>query len=271
MALKLPRTQVLTGLSNYRRRQAGVPSAEDLEGFRISQNLAFRGVYEVSQLVETGWSERRCADLLDMWFRDHGVTSFFHKSFVWIGERTRFDGVRTPGDFLPSSRVLLEDEVFILDVAPIVGGYPSDVGVTFVHGESKELAMAAKFLGILRMEIPRLFRLGITGQEIWLRVHQMILDSGFDNIHQMYPFGVLGHRVHKYPEAGSKFALMQFGWQAAWGLMSRGVKSQLLNRNHTESLDGLWAVEPHLGCQDFGVKFEEFLLVNGDEVEWLRG
>jgi hypothetical protein len=32
---------------------------------------------------------------------------------------------------------------------------------------------------------------------------------------------------------------------------------------------GLWAVEPHLGRGEFGVKFEEILVVTSDSVYWL--
>jgi hypothetical protein len=32
---------------------------------------------------------------------------------------------------------------------------------------------------------------------------------------------------------------------------------------------GLWAFEPHLGCAEFGAKFEEILVIDDDGVRWL--
>ena len=34
-------------------------------------------------------------------------------------------------------------------------------------------------------------------------------------------------------------------------------------------LNGLWAIEPHLGTENFGIKFEEMIWVDNNEVYWL--
>ena len=34
-------------------------------------------------------------------------------------------------------------------------------------------------------------------------------------------------------------------------------------------MPGLWAVEPHIGFRDVGVKFEELLVVTEDDAFWL--
>lgn len=34
-------------------------------------------------------------------------------------------------------------------------------------------------------------------------------------------------------------------------------------------MQGLWAIEPHIGAQGFGAKFEELLVVEPDRAFWL--
>ncbi len=113
-------------------------SSEDLRGFLKSQSLAERGALEVSGLLVAGMTERKASDLLETWLRDHGVNAFFHLPYVWFGERTRFTHIdrRLYQQYMPSGRVLQENEPYILDVAPIVDGYVSDIGFSNFFGES---------------------------------------------------------------------------------------------------------------------------------------
>ena len=94
--------------------------------------------------------------------------------------------------------------------------------------------------------------------------------AGYNNIHQKYPFSVLGHRVYETNERFGSLKLLNFGWQSFWALASRGIFGQLLNANHEGDLTGLWAIEPHIGTQTFGAKFEEILIVEPHRVKWLE-
>jgi Xaa-Pro aminopeptidase len=247
-----------------------VPSGSDLAGFLESQQLAKRAAREVASLLQEGWTEIQAATLLNTWLNDHGVRAWFHKAFVWFGERTRFDGVKTYWDYLPSKRVVRPGEVFILDVAPIVHGYICDVGYTSSLGPNSELDRAKEFLKQLRTEIPRLFEAHAKGDSVWDEVHKQIVDGGWENIHAKYPFSVLGHRVHRVRATWTETSFINFGWQSYWSFLSRGLFGQLLNGNHAGPIDGLWAVEPHIGDKNFGAKFEELLLVDNGKAQWLE-
>ncbi len=243
---------------------------EDIRGYLASQNLANEAAFEVAKLMEEGWTERQAADLLNTYLADHGATRFFHKAFVWFGDRTRFAGVKTNLDYLPTSRVITEGDVFILDVAPIYKGYMSDIGYTSSLGENAELAKAQKFLQQIRTAIPKMFDGENSGGDVWKKVDQMILDGGYDNIHSKYPFSVLGHRLHKIEAEGLALNFINFGWQSYWAFLSRGLFGQLLNEHYAGDLQGLWAVEPHIGTENFGAKFEEILVVESNKVWWLN-
>ncbi len=266
-ASRIPELPLLNLLSPSVDR---VPTDEELAGYRACQQLARDAVREVASLVQEGWTEAQAADLLGTWLRDHGVRAFFHHPFAWFGERTRFDGIVGYRAFSPvSDRVLLPGEIFILDVAPIHLGYTCDIGYTSSLGPNEELDRAKKVLREIRDKIPALFLGPASGAEIWNLVEKWILDAGYDNIHKLYPFSVLGHRIHRARGAAGQLQFLNFGWHSFWSLASRGLFGQLLSPTFEGGKQGLWAVEPHLGGPGFGAKFEEILVVGANEARWL--
>jgi Xaa-Pro aminopeptidase len=198
------------------------------------------------------------------------VSGFFHRSFAWFGDRTRFAGIKNYYDFLPKKNELKENQVVILDVAPIYRSYSCDIGYSFCFGEDAEYNKAQNFLQSLRKNIPVWFHELKSGSLLCKKVHEEIIGANYDNIHHLYPFSVLGHRLHRLPETAKGLGLLNFGWQSYWGFLSRGLFGQLLNQFHEGSILGLWAIEPHIGAKHFGIKFEEILVVTKDGCYWLE-
>jgi len=267
---KLSKVSSIPGLELISPRVNVCPSHEAVEGYLRCQRLTQKAAYEVGQMIQEGWTESQAAKLLKTSLMDSGVQAFFHLPFAWFGERTRFKGIRHYGQYSPSKRVLLPGEVYILDAAPIYHGYVSDIGFTSSLGRNTDLEKAKTFLNELRIEIPKLFKDNRNGGSLWQAIHKKIADAGYENIHQKYPFAVLGHRVHETNEWLGKLHFLNFGWQSFWSLSSRGIFGQLLNANYEGDLVGLWAIEPHIGTQSFGAKFEEILLVEPHRVKWLE-
>src|SRR5262245_42021193 len=95
-------------------------SAEELEGFKRCQRLAYDCAEHVAGELKPGWSEKRAARLMDEYLRDHGARGYFHRSFAWFGERSGFEGIARVWDFLPTHRAYREEDVVILDTAPVL-------------------------------------------------------------------------------------------------------------------------------------------------------
>lgn len=246
--------------------------AGDYAGYLRCQRLALKGAEEISGFLRPGWTEKRAALMLESYLRDHGVESFFHRPFVWFGERSRFDGIQNYFGFAPTDRVLLDGESYILDVAPILDGYTCDIGFSATLAPHAEYAKAMQFLIDLRERIPQAVQQLGNAKALCAWVDGTIHAAGFDPIHHRYPFGVLGHRIHRVEPRASGLpvpSVMRFGWQSYWQLLSRGLVSQLLRPGHRGKIQGLWAVEPHLGGKGFGAKFEEILVVEETRSYWL--
>ena len=242
---------------------------ESLLGFKRCQNLAYKGIKEIAAMIQPGWTEQKTADLLDTYLMDHGVQSFFHRSFVWFGSRTKFSGVENYLGFLPTQNKVEENDVIILDVAPILNGFSCDVGKSFCLGDNPDFIKTELYLKALKKKIPEFFKRYDNGADVCERIDHEISLAGYENIHQLYPFSVLGHRIHKVPNALPAH-LANIGWQSYWSMLSQGEFSELLSKDFQGDLTGLWAIEPHVGTSSFGVKFEEILVVESNQVYWLQ-
>ena len=255
-------------INKYRQREYEV---EDLKKFYDSQNLTVRAISEVATSLRPGVSEYQAAKMLDIHLEKNGVKHFLHHSFAWFGSRSSFIGMKTYDDTLPRKDIFLKQgDCFILDTAPYVKGVPSDVGLGFSCGENPEMDKLNKKLESFYVHIPRIFKETKSAKEVYQRIGDLIKAEGLINIHEKYPFGVLAHRLH--PSFLSKLPsfLKPFSWQAYVDIISRGFLEETIRGKDINSLDGVWAIEPHISDGENGTKFEKILVVRGERVFWLH-
>src|SRR5262249_38371118 len=122
---------------------------ETAHGVGAAQRLAREVIHEVAQSVRPGDREIDVARRIDDPLSRAGVRSGLHTGYAWWGERTRFAKfVDFEPDALATDRRLKEDEPFILDVAPIVDGYPADYALSG-HTDGPGAAVHRTMLGAL--------------------------------------------------------------------------------------------------------------------------
>lgn len=257
-----------------------IPNAEDLEQFRKVQRLAYAAAEAVALELRPGMTEKEAARLQEVWLLDHGVTDWFHAPFAWFGDRTAFQGFKVAIQFLPTNRRLEENMPFILDNAPVVNGYVADIGYAGVLGENKVLDLLLDDLAEHRRLILDLIRQRRPMAEVSRAVDALIQKQGHAPRHKAYPFETLAHTVQPMKERSSSKpnTLFQFGFQALGSLGRLALVgrqqgwSPIWSSNASSDhppVPGLWAVEPHLGFQGVGAKFEELLVITENDAYWL--
>lgn len=248
--------------------------ADAQEGFRKAQRLAYDCVIEVGKKLHYGMTELEAANLLDQYLKKAGCDRYIHRPFAWFGKHTRFDPYQGYGEYHPSNKRLEKGDIAILDISPVVEGYTADVGYTLTLEPHEKLQQAQNFLLKLRVDLPRMFESNMTPKEIWAEVDRQTDEAGFDNIHAKYPFCVLGHRVFKVKKQASKAKRLQIG-SMGWFSMETNLNflktgpNAALSPENMGSKIGLWAIEPHIGWQGAGAKFEEILVVDHHGARWL--
>jgi hypothetical protein len=247
----------------------------DLRRFRETQQLAYSCAEQTAAWLEPGVTERQAAAELRRRLIAEGVDDFFHVPFAWFGDRTAFRNFRTPFQFFPSSRKLQEGMPFILDCAPVVDGYTADIGYGGRIGENKIWDTLFSDLRDYRTLILEQVRLGRTLDQIYREVDNLIAKQGYQNRHKVYPGRVIGHQVTRQTRAFGPRGVTLFGFGIrTLETLTRELISERLHGRSPLWADGrasrhaptpgLWAVEPHIGFGDVGIKFEELLVVTGD-------
>lgn len=248
----------------------GITDPTDLAKFREVQQLAYTAAQAVGDSLRPGMTERQAAGALRNYLLDHGVEDWFHIPFAWFGDRSAFRGFRTSLQFFPTDRRLTEHMPFILDCAPVRDGYVADIGYSGCLGTNPIFERLIRDLAEYRDLIVTRVNEGLPLGQIYREVDALIVKQGYDNRHRVYPGRVIGHQVGKVRSRLPKLVAAGFGIRSLQTLASELIAERLRHRsplwadgkisNHPAS-PGLWAVEPHIGFRDVGVKFEEILVV----------
>lgn len=264
-------------------------SLEHLSEYKELQYLAYQCAIDTKNKLQVGMSEIDACKMMDDFLKKQGIKNYFHLPFAWFGDRTAFHNFKKPLDFskisiespiphlgkefLSTNRKLENNMAVILDVAPARNTCMADIGYSFFFGESEKYTEILKHFAPIRALILECAQKRRPISEIYLNVQKYLDDNDFKNCHGLYPLGVLGHRIGKLPMSFlPKISLMGFHPQAYLYLTKeifKGIPSFLTQDESRHLVDGLWAIEPHLGNEDIGIKFEEILVVNGDNIYWL--
>lgn len=280
---------------------------EELEKIKQVQRLAYECVTAVEAKLEEGMTEKQVSNMLDDYLKQRGVRNFFHMGFAWFGDRAGFHdfsqplefnsdikqlvdsflentGVPIPHfgfEFMPSDRKLKKGMGIILDVAPTLNGWSADIGYACVFGNNTRVDKAIEDLEPFRSVILDMVKKEKTMAEIYKVTENMIFDMGYENSHGRYPLGVLAHKVGPIPLNNVLPPLRIMGFHPHSLLYLIGHRVQQLINPHDNKTPfwtrdamvrpepGLWAVEPHIGSSEFGVKWEEILVVTDTDAFWL--
>jgi len=257
----------------------GVTDPTELAEFRELQQLAYTAAESVARTLEPGVTEKQAARRIYEYLVSWGVEDWFHTPFAWFGDRTAFRGFRTPLQFFPTQRQLTENMPFILDCAPVREGYVADIGYAGCLGTNLVFEQLMSDLSAYRALIVTKVNDGAPLRQIYRDVDALIARQGYDNRHQLYPGRVIAHQVGKVRSRLPKFIAAGFGIRALQTLVGDLIVERMHHRSPLwadgrmsdhPATPGLWAVEPHIGFRDVGVKFEELLVVTEDgSAYWL--
>ena len=271
-------------------------SAAELDQFRQVQRLAYDIALTVESQLQAGMTETEVCTLITAAQARNDIVQVFHQPFAWFGRRTLLGpdwaprigatqgaaatGGTRPTAFLPTDAALAEGVPLIIDLAPVVRGISSDVGYSCVLGSNVMFDDLDRGLARIRSFLLEGVRSGETMLNLYRELDFLLAQRGWENCHQHYPERAVGHLVFPLgPEPDRPSPIPGFGTAAAEGLLAagaaaRGDGSSFPVWNDSSFSDypaapGLWAVEPHIGRDGVGVKFEELLVVTEDDAYWL--
>ena len=251
-----------------------------LKEYLIAQKKTNLVLQEVAQNVSVGITEKELAKALKIKLEQAGAISFFHYPIVWFGERTGPLKVGKKINPFPQEQRLKENEIFILDVAPIFkNGIVVDSSITSSIEESAFLNESAELKNLLKEKIPQWVAEGMEIKEICTKAYGLMACFGFKSCQNRYLFSAFGHRL--FPSSPLvKKPIIGLSAGSAVKLFSKAALSKVISKIEypfwNQSINctnppnpGIWSIEPHFTQGDIGFKWEEILIVNGKDTTWL--
>jgi Xaa-Pro aminopeptidase len=274
-------------------------SAADLDRFRQVQRLAYAIALRVESQLQAGITEIEACTLVAAAQAQSEVIQVFHEPYVLFDERTAL-GTGTESaeraalaanrsvvsdtaprtELIPTNRVLKDGAPVIIDLAPVAHGVSSDIAYSCVLGTNHVFEELDAGLARIRSFL----REGIASRRSMLTLYheldERVAARGWESCHHHQADRALGHLVFPLEhEPDRPTPLPGWGTVAAEKLLAAGMDAldhgtcyPLWNdSSFTDypATPGLWAIEPHIGRDGVGVKFEELLVVTEDDAYWL--
>lgn len=201
-----------------------------------AQRATIEVTEEVLRGVRPGVSEQELAALAEALARERGATGVWTPIAAGAGEGNR---VCHP-DHPPTDRAVAEADVVYLDLTPDFGGWPGDVTRSVaVGGDSAHHRIVGDCLGIERALIAAC-RPGMPASELFGVAAAMLTAEGYELLDLL---GNIGHDL---------------GYGAE-------VTGSIDAGNHAP-MWGAWAIEPHIGRDGLGAKFEDMVWLGPEGV-----
>jgi hypothetical protein len=272
-------------------------SAADLDRFRQVQRLAYDIALRVESQLQNGMTEIEACTLIAAAQAEHEVIQVFHQPFAWFGDRTVLGpesmgaaavnavelaatGVAPSTSMFPTEQKLHDGTAVIIDLAPVSHGVSSDVAYSCAFGHNDVFNELDAGLARVRAFLQEGIRSGGSMLMLYHELETRLSEHGWESCNARYADRSLGHLVFPLDHEPDRMSpLPGWGTAAAEQLLAAGIEALDLGRcyplwNDSSFTDypatpGLWAIEPHIGRDGIGAKFEELLVVTGDDAYWL--
>ncbi len=228
---------------------------------RHSQSEAQRLAWEIANQIEVGMNEWDVHSLAREVFKDNGVQRHWHMPYIGLGSGT--NKLRSPyslcKSFFNMHEKLKNNDLVMIDIAPMIEGYPSDFTVSKVIGLNAEYDDQIAFTKQVAREVMELAERGFDNKTIYRTIKMRVSET---NRYQLgdVPLIRLGHRLLRIPPFLTCFPETRFLY-----LLSYPGPS-FLNGKWKKALTNLWALEPYVVSPTRGTKYEELVYIDEEKV-----
>jgi methionine aminopeptidase len=202
-----------------------------------AQELAIMACQKTKQYLKPGISEKEFADKCEEIMFSLGAESLWYPMLVNFNKNTIYC---TRGNHLPSGEVILkETDIVLVDYSPILNGKWGDYSETILVGND---------LNYYRLinDAKQIFELTYAFAEqaetigdLFKFCDELIQSRGYDLLD---PNGNIGHSIEDYANQAKRIFIYP-------------------DNEHITLKGKKWAIEPHIGKNGFGAKFENVIVL----------
>ena len=233
-------------------------NSEELKGYLDARGFAKQLGEEVAGKIQVGMSERDIEKLAGEVFRAHEVKQHWHMPVIGVGDGTSKlrNGLTLGAGFINRYfRKVEENDLVMIDIAPVHNGYPGDYTTMHIVGENPELEEFISYAREVAYEIAGNIKYNMPVKDVFKKGKE-IIKTGQKYKLAFPPFISMGHRLcripsfwMRLPEPGLNYLLL-------------GRRSSFVKSGNKSIMKGLWVIEPYLLHNNRGAKFEVLLCVD---------
>jgi len=212
----------------------GVSDKFNLETYLKAKKVAQKVVLLAASQFDVGMTEEDGVRIIEELCVNFGIEKLWHPHRFRIGKNTT-KSFREKSE--PNIK-LLDNDIYFIDIGPVVDGHEADYGQTFTVGQNLEFAHCQKSVKEIFNELKTLWKeQEITGSDLYERGEALAHEKGY-----ILNTKMAGHRLGDFPHA----------------LFYKGSLSNF----EKKPIDKLWILEILIRHpkKNFGAFFEDILL-----------
>jgi len=237
-------------------------SDKDLEGYVAARSFTRELSKDIIKNIKMGMTEKEIEELASEVFRNNGVKQHWHMPVIGVGEgstKLRSAYALASSYITKHTRVLEENDLVLVDIAPVYNDYPSDYTTSHVAGQNPDLEALVAFAHDVSLKIADHVNRDMTVADVfgWAGMH--IKENSMYTL-AFPPFISLGHRLCRIPPLWQNFP------ESGLTYLILGANSPFINSTNRALMRGLWVIEPYLMYKERASKFETLVFVGEETV-----
>lgn len=237
-------------------------SDNDLKGYLEARSFTRKIGEEIVRNIKVGMTEKEVEEVASLVFNKNGVKQHWHMPIIGVGEgSTKLKGAYALASsyFTRHKRILQENDIVLIDIAPVYNGYPADYTINHVMGSNPDLEALAAYAHDVSIKIAGLVKKGMVVADVFRRAQELI-GKNPDYTLAYPPFISMGHRLcrippiwQKFPEAGLNYLLFK-------------TSGPFITSSNNTLMNGLWVIEPYLIHKERAAKFEALVFIGKETI-----
>ena len=237
-------------------------SDKELEGYLAARSFTRAIGDEIVSKIKVGMTEKEVEEVASEVFNKNDIKQHWHMPIIGVGEgstKLKSAYALISSYFTKHTRILRENDIVLIDIAPVYNGYPADYTINHVMGNNPDLEALASYARDVSIKIAGHLKEEMIVADVFHWAQELI-GKNPDYTLAYPPFISMGHRLcripplwQKFPEAGLNYLLFK-------------TRGPFITSSNNTLMNGLWTIEPYLIHKERAAKFEELVYIGKETV-----
>ncbi len=237
-------------------------SDKDLKGYLAARSFTMAIGDEIVSNIKVGITEKEVEEVASRVFNKKGVKQHWHMPIIGVGEgSTKLKSAYSlaSSSITKHTRILKENDIVLIDIAPMYNDYPADYTINHVTGSNPGLEALASYAHDVSIKIAEHVNEEMIVADVFHWAQELI-GKNPDYTLAYPPFISMGHRIcripplwQKFPESGLNYLLFK-------------TRGPFITSSNKTLMNGLWTIEPYLIYKERAAKFEQLVFIGKENL-----